>query len=55
MTDAQLITAATGVGFPLLIKPSAGGGGKGMTVVESAADLPDALARVATSRGEGVR
>lgn len=30
--------------FPALIKPSAGGGGKGMVLVTSAADLPDALA-----------
>ncbi|MGN9788762.1 acetyl/propionyl/methylcrotonyl-CoA carboxylase subunit alpha [Nonomuraea sp. ZG12] len=29
--------------FPALIKPSAGGGGKGMALVTSAADLPDAL------------
>jgi acetyl-CoA/propionyl-CoA carboxylase biotin carboxyl carrier protein len=45
------------VGYPLLIKPSAGGGGKGMTVVESAAELPGALAtarRVATAAfGDG--
>ncbi|MDA0636574.1 ATP-grasp domain-containing protein [Nonomuraea sp. MCN248] len=30
-------------GFPALIKPSAGGGGKGMVLVRSAAELPDAL------------
>lgn len=30
-------------GFPALIKPSAGGGGKGMVLVRSAADLPAAL------------
>ncbi|GAB2931493.1 acetyl/propionyl/methylcrotonyl-CoA carboxylase subunit alpha [Nonomuraea fastidiosa] len=30
--------------FPALIKPSAGGGGKGMILVRSAAELPDALA-----------
>ncbi|MFG2073205.1 acetyl/propionyl/methylcrotonyl-CoA carboxylase subunit alpha [Nonomuraea maritima] len=29
--------------FPALIKPSAGGGGKGMMLVRSAAELPDAL------------
>jgi acetyl-CoA/propionyl-CoA carboxylase, biotin carboxylase, biotin carboxyl carrier protein len=29
--------------FPLLVKPSAGGGGKGMRVVRSAAELPEAL------------
>ncbi|MFG1943098.1 acetyl/propionyl/methylcrotonyl-CoA carboxylase subunit alpha [Nonomuraea sp. NPDC048826] len=34
---------ATWTGFPALIKPSAGGGGKGMVLVRSAAELPDAL------------
>ena len=52
MTDADLIAAAKTVGYPLLIKPSAGGGGKGMTVVTAAKELPEALAgarRVATA------
>jgi len=44
MTDSELEEAAGAVGFPLLIKPSAGGGGKGMHVVEKPADLPAALA-----------
>jgi acetyl-CoA/propionyl-CoA carboxylase biotin carboxyl carrier protein len=44
LSDQQLIVAADSVGFPLLIKPSAGGGGKGMHVVERAADLAEALA-----------
>lgn len=43
MTDTQLLDAAGSVGFPLLIKPSAGGGGKGMHVVERAEDLPAIL------------
>lgn len=43
MSDAELELAATQVGFPLLIKPSAGGGGKGMTAVSGPAELADAL------------
>ncbi|MET4144664.1 acetyl-CoA/propionyl-CoA carboxylase biotin carboxyl carrier protein [Arthrobacter sp. UYCo732] len=52
MTDAQLMEAAAAVGFPLLIKPSAGGGGKGMHIVERPGELEAALAtarRVAAS------
>ena len=44
LTDGQLIEAAAGVGYPLLIKPSAGGGGKGMHIVERPEDLPATLA-----------
>jgi acetyl-CoA/propionyl-CoA carboxylase, biotin carboxylase, biotin carboxyl carrier protein len=44
MTDAQVADAAVAVGFPVLLKPSAGGGGKGMRVVRSEAELPDAIA-----------
>ncbi|HKO34291.1 MAG TPA: biotin carboxylase N-terminal domain-containing protein [Candidatus Limnocylindria bacterium] len=42
--DATLLDGAARVGLPLLVKPAAGGGGKGMHVVRDAADLPDALA-----------
>ena len=44
LDDAALIAAAADVGFPLLIKPSAGGGGKGMQAVSTAGELPGALA-----------
>jgi acetyl-CoA/propionyl-CoA carboxylase biotin carboxyl carrier protein len=43
-SDEDLIRALHGSGYPLLIKPSAGGGGKGMVLVRTAAELPDALA-----------
>ncbi|MHC9295772.1 acetyl-CoA carboxylase biotin carboxylase subunit [Mycobacterium sp. LTG2003] len=43
LTDEDLIAGADEVGYPVLVKPSAGGGGKGMRVVERAADLPAAL------------
>ncbi len=43
LTDDELVTAADEVGYPVLIKPSAGGGGKGMRLVEDPARLRDAL------------
>jgi acetyl/propionyl-CoA carboxylase alpha subunit len=39
-----LLAAGTEVGFPLLVKASAGGGGRGMRRVEEARQLPEALA-----------
>jgi acetyl-CoA/propionyl-CoA carboxylase biotin carboxyl carrier protein len=44
LSDDDLVTAADEIGYPVLIKPSAGGGGKGMHLVEDPARLPDALA-----------
>jgi acetyl-CoA/propionyl-CoA carboxylase, biotin carboxylase, biotin carboxyl carrier protein len=44
MTDDEVAEAAVAVGFPVLLKPSAGGGGKGMRVVRSEDELPDAIA-----------
>ena len=38
-TDATLIAEAKKIGFPLLVKASAGGGGKGMKIVRSDAEL----------------
>ncbi|MEJ6549525.1 biotin carboxylase N-terminal domain-containing protein [Corynebacterium sp. USCH3] len=48
--DADLVAGVTGadggggVDFPVLVKPAAGGGGKGMHVVEDPDDLADVLA-----------
>jgi acetyl-CoA/propionyl-CoA carboxylase biotin carboxyl carrier protein len=44
MSDDELRGAAKEIGFPVLVKPSAGGGGKGMQLVERDADLLGALA-----------
>ena len=39
----HLHAEADGIGYPVLIKAAAGGGGKGMRLVERSADFPDAL------------
>lgn len=44
LTDEDLIAGADDVGYPVLVKPSAGGGGKGMRVVHQPSELPAALA-----------
>jgi acetyl-CoA/propionyl-CoA carboxylase, biotin carboxylase, biotin carboxyl carrier protein len=43
LDDAALTEAAGDVGFPLLVKAAAGGGGKGMRVVRDPSGLPAAL------------
>ncbi|PYD01192.1 acetyl/propionyl-CoA carboxylase subunit alpha [Microbacterium esteraromaticum] len=52
LDDDEIRARAEDVGYPLLVKPSAGGGGKGMEIVRSADELAAALAtarRVATA------
>jgi acetyl-CoA carboxylase biotin carboxylase subunit len=47
--QSRLVAEARAIGLPLLVKASAGGGGKGMRVVRSLAELDDAIER---ARGE---
>ncbi|MBM4791378.1 ATP-grasp domain-containing protein [Streptomyces sioyaensis] len=44
LNDAQLAAAAREIGMPVLLKPSAGGGGKGMRLVRDASLLADEIA-----------
>jgi acetyl-CoA/propionyl-CoA carboxylase biotin carboxyl carrier protein len=43
LDDAQLADAALAIGLPVLLKPAAGGGGKGMRRVDDADDLAPAI------------
>ena len=45
------LKAATEIGFPVMVKASAGGGGKGMRVIETADDLADGM-RAAMSEAQ---
>jgi 3-methylcrotonyl-CoA carboxylase alpha subunit len=42
-SDAALVAGARGTGFPLMLKPARGGGGKGMRVVREEAGFLEAL------------
>ncbi|MFF2424569.1 acetyl-CoA carboxylase biotin carboxylase subunit [Streptomyces mirabilis] len=44
LTDTQLAEAAREIGMPVLLKPSAGGGGKGMRLVRDASALGEEIA-----------
>jgi acetyl-CoA/propionyl-CoA carboxylase biotin carboxyl carrier protein len=44
LSDEQVAAAAREIGFPVLLKPSAGGGGKGMRTVHAEGELVPAIA-----------
>ena len=50
-TEEEAIAAAKDIGFPVLIKAAAGGGGRGMKVAQTAEDLLEA---VSTARSEAL-
>lgn len=51
LRDEEILQRAQEIGFPLLIKAAAGGGGKGMRIVQEAAGLQSAI-RAARSEGQ---
>src|SRR3954466_15231502 len=51
-SDAVMVAEANKIGFPVMIKAVAGGGGRGMRLVADAAAFPDAL-RSARSEAQG--
>jgi len=42
-SNDRFISAANEIGFPVMVKAAAGGGGRGMRLVETAGDLPSAI------------
>lgn len=52
LDDGALVEAASAIGFPVIIKAVAGGGGRGMRVVHSAEEMSQVLPR---ARGEALK
>ena len=53
LTDVDMaLASAESIGYPLMLKPSGGGGGMGMEIVEKAEQLGDAMQRAAAIAGQ---
>ena len=53
--DARVARGGSEIGFPVVVKATAGGGGKGMRVVRGAGELAGALATAASRSGQSLR
>ena len=51
VSDAEVLRIAEGIGYPLMLKAVAGGGGKGMRMVSTPAELPGALRAARSEAG----
>jgi acetyl-CoA carboxylase biotin carboxylase subunit len=51
VSDADVLSIAERIGYPLMLKAVAGGGGKGMRMVPSAVELPSALRAARSEAG----
>src|SRR5687767_14706030 len=51
VSDADVVRIAAGIGYPLMLKAVAGGGGKGMRMVATPEDLPGALRAARSEAG----
>jgi len=50
-TEQEALATAESIGYPVILKASAGGGGRGMRVVNGAADLPGLLVQAQQEAG----
>ena len=50
-SEAELIAQVSGIGYPLLVKASAGGGGRGMRIVASESELAESVASARREAG----
>jgi acetyl-CoA carboxylase biotin carboxylase subunit len=53
LTDAEVLSAAQQLGFPVMVKATGGGGGRGMRAVRAPGELDAALARARSEAGAG--